>query len=113
LFNGIKVGPAVTTVLGVVVALVTATGHLSTVQAAALASLATAVGTIVSAVRGGRHVDLAVITGAAGVILTNLTLFNVHLSSGQISAVVSVISLGLGALMHVTGTEPATGAPPG
>lgn len=119
MLKGIKIGPALTTVLGLAVALVTASGHLSAAQSAALASAATAIGTIVSALHGGGKVDLAVITGAAGVVLTDLTLFNVHLSSGEISAVVSAISLVLGTLMHLTSTSPqvSTGrakmSPPG
>lgn len=111
MLNGIKAGPALTTVLGVIVALAAASGHLTTAQSAALASAATAIGTIVAALHGGKRVDLAVITGAAGVVLTDLTLFNVHLSSGQISAVVSAISVVLGTLMHMTSAEPAKGTP--
>lgn len=110
--SAVGAGPAltVTSLAGAVVALVTAFGHLTTVQSATLASLATAIGVLVAAVRA-RSVDVAAVTGAAGIVLEDLTLFNVHLSSGQVSAVVAGIAVVLGALMHLTGADNPARAP--
>lgn len=104
--KGVKAGPAmtVTSVLGAVVALATAFGHLSTTQAAALASLATAAGAVVAAVRA-KSFDMAALAAALGIVLQDLTLFNVHLTSGQVSAVVAGISVVIGALMHLLGAD--------
>jgi hypothetical protein len=81
--------------LGTVIALIIAFGHLTTTEAGTLSALGTAIGTIITAALA-RPVNVAVIAGAAGTILQSLVIFNVHLSSGEIAALVQLVNLGLG-----------------
>ena len=107
------------TALGSIAALIVAVWHLDATQAGALATAATAAGTILTAFLA-RPWHVAVITGAAGTILQALVVFNVPLSSVEIAAVVQVISLILGVigmrpnLTPVVSAKPApVTAPPG
>ncbi len=81
--------------LGALAALVIAFGHLGVTQAGLLSGAATAIGTIITAVLA-RPVNFTVISGAAATILQALVLFNVHMSSGEIAAVVGGINFILG-----------------
>jgi hypothetical protein len=83
------------TALGTVVALIVAFGHLTSTQAGYLSAIATGIGAIITAVLA-RPVNVAVISGAAGAILQALVLFNLHLSSGEVAAVVGGVNLILG-----------------
>lgn len=84
--------------LGAIVALIVAFWHLDGTKAGYLSAIATALGSILTAVLAKpRH--LAVIGGAVGVILQALLLFNVHMSSGMIAAVVAAVNLALGYLV--------------
>jgi hypothetical protein len=86
------------TALSAAAALIIAFGHLTTVEAGTLAGLATAIGTVVTAFLA-RPVNVAVISGAAGTILQSLVIFNVHLPSAGIAAVVSAVNLILGMIV--------------
>lgn len=116
MFRGWRVGIAkavreapalsVTSLLGAAAALVVAFAHLSPTKEAVVSSLATVIGTIVAAFLT-RPVHVSVISGAAGTLLLDLTIFGVHLDSAQTGAVVAGITLGLGALMHLLGVATA------
>lgn len=111
--QGVQDAPAgsVTAVLVSVAALVSALVPLTAAQSAAAASIATAIGTIVAAWRA-RSADLAVLTGAAGIVLENLAVFGLHLTPGQDSAVIAAVAVVLGALMHLTGADSPARKPP-
>ncbi len=81
--------------LGAIGALIIAFGHLTTTEAATLSGAFTALGTIITAALA-RPVNFTVISGAATVLLQSLVLANVHLSSGEIAAVVGGINFILG-----------------
>ena len=83
------------TALGTIVALIVAFAHLDGTQAGYLAAISTGLGTLLTAAFA-RPVNVAVISGAAGTILQALVLFNVHLASGEIAAVVGAVNLILG-----------------
>jgi hypothetical protein len=91
--------------LGALAALVIAFGHLSVTNAGILSGAATATGTIITAVLA-RPVNFTVISGAAATILQALVLFNVHLSSGEIAAVVGGINFVLGIIAVPTVATP-------
>jgi hypothetical protein len=99
-----------------VAALVTAFGHFTPIQSAAIASLAIAIGTGTAAVMAGT-VDQATVAGAAGIIMTDLALLNVvHLSSGQAATITAASGVVLGGFMHLlsartTPPVPKTAAP--
>ena len=91
--------------LGAVAAAVIAFWHLTPAEAATVSGAATAIGTIVTAVLA-RPVNFTVIAGAAAVLLQSLVLFNVHLSSGEIAAVVGGINFVLGIIAVPTVATP-------
>lgn len=80
---------------GQVAALVVALAHLSPLQAGYLAGGVTAAGTIVTALLA-RPWHVAVIAGAAGVVIDDLAIFRWHISPDVKGIVVSLISLVLG-----------------
>jgi hypothetical protein len=88
------------TALGVIVSLITAFARLGHTQAAFLATIATATGTLITAFRA-RPVSLAVIGGAAGSLLQGLALFGLRLPPAQNAAVVAGVSLVLGFVLHL------------
>lgn len=96
------------TALGTVVALIIAFAHLSGTQAGYLSALATAAGTIITAALA-RPVNVVVIGGAAAVVLQSLVLFNFHLSSTEIAAVVAAVTFVLGHLALRPNVSPITG----
>lgn len=103
--------PWFVTGLGMVVALLTTFGHLSTAQTAALYSLATAAGTILMAART-RPVAVATIAGAASVVFGDLTVFGFPaLSADQKGAVVGILTFVLGAFLHLIHVPAAESAP--
>src|SRR5581483_11323968 len=69
-------------------------------------------GTIVTALLA-RPVNVAVIGGAAGTVLESLALFGVHMTSGQIAAVVAAVNLVLGYLVMRPALTPVTRPRPG
>lgn len=81
--------------LGALGAIVIAFAHLSAPEAATLSGALTAIGTIITALLA-RPVNFTVISGAAAILLQSLVLFNVHLSSGDIAAVVGAVNFILG-----------------
>lgn len=91
--------------LGTAVALIVAFAHLNAVQAGTLSALATAVGTVITAVLA-RPVNVAVIAGAAATILQSLVIFNVHMSSAEIAALVQIVNLFLGVVAMRTNLTP-------
>lgn len=91
--------------LGAVGALLIAFFHLTTVEAATVSGALTAIGTIVTAVYA-RPVNFTVIAGAATVLLQSLVLFNVHMSSGEVAAVVGVLNFVLGMITVPTVATP-------
>jgi hypothetical protein len=101
--------PWFVTGLGAVAALIASFGHLSTGQSAVVFSLATAIGTVITAFLT-RPVSLSVIGGAAAIILGDFTLFGYTLTSNQIGAVVGLVTFLLGALLHMAG-QPVASTP--
>ncbi|HZR50134.1 MAG TPA: hypothetical protein VFB06_11500 [Streptosporangiaceae bacterium] len=97
---------------GIVVALIVAFSHLSGTRAGYLSAGVTAAGTIVTALLA-RPVNVAVIGGAAGTVLESLALFGVHMTSGQIAAVVAAVNLVLGYLVMRPALTPVTRPRPG
>lgn len=91
--------------LGAVAALIIAFGHLTVTEAGILSGAATAIGTVITAVLA-RPVNFTVISGAAAVLLQALVLFNVHLSSGEVAAVVSLVNFVLGIIAVPTVATP-------
>jgi hypothetical protein len=91
--------------LGAIGAIIIAFGHLTTVEAAVVSGAFTAIGTIVTAVLA-RPVNFTVISGAAAVLLQSLVLFNVHMSSGEIAAMVGTINFVLGIIAVPTVATP-------
>lgn len=93
--------PWFVTGLGTIVALLTTFGHLSPVQTAVVYSLATAAGTIITAVRT-RPVAVATLSGAAVTVLGDMAIVGFpHLSADQKGAVVGVLTFVLGAFLHL------------
>lgn len=88
------------TALGTAAALVTAFAHLTTAESATVFSLATAIGTVITASLT-RPVAVSAISGAAAVILGDFTLFGLHLSPDQTGAVVGGVTFALGAFLHL------------
>jgi len=91
--------------LGALGAAVIAFWHLTPAEAATLSGALTAFGTIVTAILA-RPVNFTVISGAAAVLLQSLVLFNVHLSSGEIAAVVGAVNFVLGIIAVPTVATP-------
>lgn len=91
--------------LGAIGALLIAFGHLTVTEAAVVSGAFTAIGTIVTACLA-RPVNFTVISGAAAVLLQSLVLFNVHLSSGEIAAVVGTVNFVLGIIAVPTVATP-------
>jgi uncharacterized membrane protein HdeD (DUF308 family) len=91
--------------LGAVGAVIIAFGHLTVTEAALVSGAFTAIGTIVTAIYA-RPVNFTMIAGAAAVLLQSLVLFNVHLSSGEIAAVVGTVNFVLGIIAVPTIAEP-------
>ncbi len=91
--------------LGAAAALAIAFGHLSVTQAGILSGAATAIGTIITAALA-RPVNFTLISGAAATILQALVLFNVHMNSGEIAAVVTFINFVLGIIAVPTVATP-------
>jgi hypothetical protein len=91
--------------LGAIGAVIIAFGHLSVTEAAIVAGAFTAIGTIVTAILA-RPVNFTMIAGAAAVLLQSLVLFNVHLSSGEIAAVVGTVNYILGIIAVPTVATP-------
>jgi hypothetical protein len=98
------------TALGTVAALVTAFGHLSPSVSAVVFSLATAIGTVITAFIS-RPVAVSVIGGAAATILGDFALFGLHLNSDETGAVVGLVSFGLGAFLHLAHVQYAAANP--
>lgn len=107
LYDQVRKQPAAYTVtgLGGVAALIIAFFHLSATDAGILSGAATALGTIVTAALA-RPVNFTVISGAAAILLQSLVLFNVHLSSGEIAAVVGAVNFVLGIIAVPTVATP-------
>lgn len=97
LWDQVRRQPAAYTVtgLGALGAVIIAFGHLTPAEAATLSGALTAIGTIVTALLA-RPVNFTVISGAAAVLLQSLVLLNVHLSSGEIAALVTALNFVLG-----------------
>jgi hypothetical protein len=91
---------AATTVAVAIAALVTALGHFTPAQSAAIASSAIALGTVTAAVLAGT-VDQATVAGVAGIVATDLALLNVHLAPGQSAALIAASGVVLGGFMHL------------
>jgi len=91
--------------LGGIGALIIAFGHLPATDAAYLSGALTAIGTLITATLA-RPVNFTVISGAAAVLLQSLVLFNVHLSSGEIAAVVGAVNFILGIIAVPTVATP-------
>lgn len=91
--------------LGALGAAVIAFTHMTTAEAATLSGALTAIGTIVTAAYA-RPVNFTVISGAAAILLQSLVLFNVHLSSGEIAAVVGGINFIVGIIAVPTVATP-------
>lgn len=92
--------PWFVTGLGTAAALIAAFAHLTPAESAVVFSLATAVGTVITA-SITRPVSVSVISGAAAVILGDFALFGVHLNSDEIGAVVGLVTFALGAFLHL------------
>lgn len=104
-------------VAGTVAAVVVGSGGLNAAAAAALISIAGALATVVAAWQQ-RRISAAVVTGAAGTVLADLTVLNVHMSPAVSSAVLTAVSVVVGALMHLAVVHqheapPAPVTPPG
>lgn len=100
--------PWYVTGLGVVAALITGLGHFSTATDAVIFSLATAIGTLLTAVVTTPR-SLSVIGGAAAVILGDFSIFGLHLSPDAIGALVGAITFVLGMVLHLA-SSPAPAA---
>lgn len=92
--------PWFVTGLGTAAALVASFGHLTPTVSAMVFSLATAIGTVITAFLT-RPVAVPVIAGAAAVILGDFALFGVHLNSDETGAVIGLVTFGLGAFLHL------------
>ena len=92
---------------GTIGALIAAFGHLTPSKATLAAGACTAIGTIVTAFLA-RPADYAVISGAAGILVQSLVLFNVHWSAGEQAAVIAAVNLIVGHLMMRPGLTPVT-----
>jgi hypothetical protein len=93
------------TVLGTVAALIVALGHLSPTDAAILAGLVTAAGTVITAFET-RPWDVTAIAGAAGVIVQSFVIIGLHPSPGLVAAVVQAVALVLGLIAVRPNVEP-------
>jgi hypothetical protein len=91
--------------LGAIGAVIIAFGHLTVAEAALVSGAFTAIGTIVTAIYA-RPVNFTLIAGAAAVLLQSLVLFNVHLSPGEIAAVVGTVNYILGIIAVPTVATP-------
>lgn len=98
------------TALGTIAGLVAAFGHLTPAASAVVFSLATALGTVVTAFLT-RPVAVTVIAGAVGVILGDFALFGLHLNSDMIGATVTAVTFALGAFLHLIHVPVAGPAP--
>lgn len=92
--------PWFVTALGTVAALVVSFSHMGASSSALVFSLATALGTVITAFMT-RPVAVSVISGAAAVILGDFALFGLHLNSDETGAVVALVSFALGAFLHL------------
>jgi hypothetical protein len=99
IINRLRTEPAAfyVTLAGTIAALIVALGHLKADDAAILAGLVTAIGSAVTALET-RPVNIAVVAGAAGVILQSCVLFGFHPSADLSAAVVQAVALVLGLL---------------
>lgn len=91
-------------VLNAIVGLVVAFGHLGPTAAATLSSLATAIGTIVVLavqVSQGKPFSMTLFTGAATVVFTDLALFHITLTPGEIGALVTGVGIIATLVLHV------------
>lgn len=97
IWDQVRRQPAAYTVtgLGALGAVLIAFLHLDGAEAAYLSGGLTALGTIVTACLA-RPVNFTVLAGAAVTLLQSLVLFNVHLSSGEIAALVTALNFALG-----------------
>lgn len=102
--------PWFVTGLGIVASLITSLGHLTPTASAVVFSLATAIGTVITAVLA-RPVAITMIGGAATVILGDLALFGFHLSSDAIGALVAALTFALGMVLHDKTTPVAASRP--
>lgn len=100
--------PWFVTALGTVAALVVSFAHLNITQSAMAFSLATAIGTVITAYLT-RPVAVSVISGAATVILGDFALFGLHLNTDQVSALVGVLTFALGAFLHLANIPAVAG----
>lgn len=94
--------PAVSWVAGIgaIVGLIVAFGHLDSTQAGYLSAIAAGVGTVITAIKA-RPVPLAVLVGGVGTVIQGLALFSVHVSSAELGALESAISLAVGIALHL------------
>lgn len=93
--------------LGTAAALVSGFGHLSPAVSAVVFSIATALGTAVTAFIM-RPVAVPVISGAAAVILGDFALLGLPLNSDEIGAVTGLVTLALGAFLHLAHVQYVT-----
>jgi hypothetical protein len=105
--RGVQSEPALSfvTIVSSVVGLLVAFFHVSGSAAGYLTAIALAAGTIVTAVMT-RPPSVSVITGAAGTIFSSLVVFNIHLTSVQIGALVAATGLIVGVFIRVN-ADPA------
>jgi hypothetical protein len=101
--------PWFVTGLGVVAALITGLGHFPAATDAAIFSLATAAGAVITAFMV-TPVSLSVIGGSAAVILGDFAVFGLHLTSDGVGALVGAITFVLGLALHALG-RPVSQAP--
>jgi hypothetical protein len=113
LWAQVQAQPAAYTVtgLGAVAALIVAFARLTPAEAATLSGAATAAGTIITAALA-RPVNFTVISGAAAVLLQSLVLLNVHLSPGEIAAVIAGLNFVVGIIAVPTVATPLAASRP-
>ena len=85
--------------LGIVASLVVSIGHLDPAASAIVFSLATAIGTIVTAFIM-RPVAVPLIAGAATVVMGDMTIVGIHLQPDIIAAITAALSFVLGMALH-------------
>jgi hypothetical protein len=95
----------VTTVLGVAASLIIVFGHPDARGAAALTSLASAIGTLAVVVAGAlakKPVSMQLVTGAVTIVFTDLTVLGAHhWDADQIAGLVAGVNVALGFILHV------------
>lgn len=112
----------VTTALGVVASLIICFAHVGPAGAAALTSLASAIGTLCVVVAGAiakKPVSMQLLTGAVTVVFTDLTVLGGHhWDAEQIAGLVAGVNVALGFVLHVLhvtvtrAPEPPAAVPP-